>query len=147
MTTFLEVASNKRFRFFGNVTLGSVDEQKHSIHCIQNTDSNNNNNDINNTNGNTNNNINQIKESAENIITINDLKKAYNIIILAYGASSDSQLNIEGENLKGVLSARNFVNWYNGHPHYQYVGEQLDMGRIKDVVIIGQGNVALDCAR
>jgi NADPH-dependent glutamate synthase beta subunit-like oxidoreductase len=53
-------------------------------------------------------------------------------------------LNIPGEDLNGVLSARSFVNWYNAHPEYTELAPPLNCN---DVVVIGQGNVALDCAR
>jgi NADPH-dependent glutamate synthase beta subunit-like oxidoreductase len=46
-----------------------------------------------------------------------------------------------------VFSAREFVNWYNGHPDYATLGEKIRLDQVKNVVIIGQGNVGLDCAR
>ncbi len=49
------------------------------------------------------------------------------------------------QNLAGVLSAREFVWWYNGHP--EYANLQLDLSRIQSVAICGLGNVAVDCAR
>jgi adrenodoxin-NADP+ reductase len=58
---------------------------------------------------------------------------------------SDRRLNIPGENLHNVLSARAFVNWYNGHPEFVSVNPGLDT--VEDVVVIGNGNVAIDCAR
>ena len=78
-------------------------------------------------------------------VSMEELKKAYDIIVLAYGASSDASLNIPGEDLSGVMSARNFVNWYNGHP--LHAKDHIDLSCIKRVVIVGQGNVAIDCAR
>ena len=49
------------------------------------------------------------------------------------------------QNLAGVLSAREFVWWYNGHPDYAKL--QLDLSQISSVAICGLGNVAVDCAR
>jgi adrenodoxin-NADP+ reductase len=77
-------------------------------------------------------------------ISVSDLQKHYNAVVLAYGAASDKYLNIEGERLRNVCSARAFVNWYNGHPDFTTFHPNLDS---EDVVVIGQGNVALDCAR
>lgn len=71
----------------------------------------------------------------------------YSAIIFATGAEGNRNLNIPGENLKGVYSARDFVNWYNGHPDSAQLEKELDLQKIKNVIIIGQGNVALDCAR
>lgn len=81
-------------------------------------------------------------------IPLEELRRVYDAVVLAYGASSDHDLRIPGENLDGVLSARSFVNWYNGHPEFKSLHEQtLNLKNVKHVVIVGQGNVALDCAR
>jgi len=80
-------------------------------------------------------------------VTLNTLQQNYSAIILAYGASSDKKLHLPGEDSPGVLSARSFVNWYNGHPDFQYIGDQIDWSSIQTVLVIGQGNVAIDCAR
>ena len=47
--------------------------------------------------------------------------------------------------MSGVLSAREFVWWYNGHPEYADIN--MDLSKIKSVAICGLGNVAVDCAR
>ncbi len=75
--------------------------------------------------------------------------KTYSGVILAHGADSDNQLDIPGSNLQGVESARHFVNWYNGHPDYVGISddETFNLSKVQDVVVVGQGNVALDCAR
>ena len=49
------------------------------------------------------------------------------------------------QNLSGVLSAREFVWWYNGHP--EYADSNIDLSSITSVAICGLGNVAVDCAR
>ena len=49
------------------------------------------------------------------------------------------------QTLAGVLSAREFVWWYNGHPDHKHLA--LDLSRVKSVAICGLGNVAVDCAR
>ena len=49
------------------------------------------------------------------------------------------------QNMSGVLSAREFVWWYNGHP--EYADLNMDLSSIKSVAICGLGNVAIDCAR
>ena len=83
------------------------------------------------------------------------LQSLYDVLILAYGAAQDRRLGIPGEELEGVLGARAFVNWYNGHPDYAtddaltgLLRGLLTEGRGPvDAVVLGQGNVALDCAR
>lgn len=77
-------------------------------------------------------------------ITIHQLRKYYDALIFAYGAETDRELGIVGEDLDGSYTATEFVAWYNGHPAYQ--DRQFDLSS-EDAVIIGQGNVALDVAR
>ena len=80
-------------------------------------------------------------------ISVSELRKMYSAVILAYGAEGHRTLGIPGEDLKGIVQARSFVNWYNGHPDFAHLGSTFHLDKVKDVVIIGQGNVALDCAR
>ena len=77
-------------------------------------------------------------------MTLAELKDSYHAVVFCYGASQDSLLNISGENLRNVISARRFVGWYNGIPQDKDLDVSLDCDT---AVIIGQGNVALDCAR
>ncbi|XP_042913087.1 NADPH:adrenodoxin oxidoreductase, mitochondrial isoform X2 [Parasteatoda tepidariorum] len=77
-------------------------------------------------------------------ITIEELSKAYHGIVLAYGADSERQLNIPGEDSKNVLSSNEFVAWYNGHPNFVNLNLNLDC---ENAVVIGHGNVAIDVAR
>ena len=79
--------------------------------------------------------------------SVDDLLKSYNAVVLAHGAVSDTPVGCPGEDLDGVLSARAVVNWYNGHPDFAHLGTAMDLPNVSDVVIIGQGNVAIDCAR
>jgi adrenodoxin-NADP+ reductase len=72
------------------------------------------------------------------------LKKYYHAVIFAYGASNTRKLGIPGEELQGVHSAANFVGWYNGLPSHRGYAFNL---KGKNVVVIGNGNVALDVAR
>ena len=74
-----------------------------------------------------------------------DLRKQYDAILFAYGASKDRELGVPGEYLQGVYSARAFVGWYNGLPEYASLLPELQSG--DTAVIVGQGNVALDIAR
>ncbi|KAH9300849.1 hypothetical protein KI387_012432 [Taxus chinensis] len=78
-------------------------------------------------------------------ISLSELRKLYHVVVLAYGAESDRELGIPGENLDGILSAREFVWWYNGHPDCTNLS--VDLQSTDTAVVIGQGNVALDVAR
>lgn len=63
----------------------------------------------------------------------------------AYGADRDRSLNIPNETDHNVLSARDFVAWYNGLPGTKNLRPNLS--EHKSVAIVGQGNVAVDVAR
>ncbi|CEM38011.1 unnamed protein product [Vitrella brassicaformis CCMP3155] len=78
-------------------------------------------------------------------VGINQLREWYHVVVLAYGCQKDKMLGLDGEDLEGVLSARRFVFWYNGHPEAFSV--QPDLTSSEEAVVIGHGNVALDCAR
>lgn len=41
--------------------------------------------------------------------------------------------------------AREIVYWYNNHPEFE--NYQLDLTNVRDVTIVGNGNVAVDIAR
>ncbi|OQR83777.1 NADPH:adrenodoxin oxidoreductase [Achlya hypogyna] len=77
-------------------------------------------------------------------VSVPELQEHYNAVVLASGATDDRKLNVPGENLTGVMAARSFVNWYNGHPAFRDLDVPLDSDT---AVVIGQGNVAVDCAR
>jgi adrenodoxin-NADP+ reductase len=78
-------------------------------------------------------------------VALKDMKPHYDAMLFSYGASEDKKLEIPGENLPGVYSAREFVGWYNGLPQFQGLKPQLQAG--EEAVIVGHGNVALDVAR
>ena len=90
-------------------------------------------------------------------ISLNELREMYDIVVLSYGCESDRPFDfIKNSKLKGILSAREFVSWYNGHVDFEWVGplvKEALMGTDGDgsiennVVVVGHGNVALDCAR
>lgn len=72
------------------------------------------------------------------------------IVIFSYGCQSDKKLNIPGEQTtKGVFTSREFVNWYNGHFDYS-LSEKFNnfpWSKVRNIGIIGNGNVALDLTR
>ena len=77
-------------------------------------------------------------------VSIDDLQSLYDAVILAIGAPHDRKLGIEGEDLPGVVGSAEFVGWYNGHPDFADLAPAL-VGT--HAAVIGNGNVALDCAR
>ncbi|GAA5872487.1 hypothetical protein JCM16303_004535 [Sporobolomyces ruberrimus] len=128
---FEETARDPRFRYFGNVqvcgTSPSTASSSSSSTVVPNLS----------------------PSSLAVQIPLSSLQSHYDAVLLTYGASLDRPLGIPGEfSLSNVLSARSFVNWYNGHPyHSSLLAPLLDLSKIEHVSIIGQGNVALDVAR
>lgn len=79
-----------------------------------------------------------------NHLTHEELAARYHAVLYTVGAASDKALGVPGDDLPGSVSATDFVAWYNGHPDKQHLQPPLDSER---VVLVGNGNVALDCAR
>jgi ferredoxin--NADP+ reductase len=77
-------------------------------------------------------------------VSADELLGFYDAVILAIGAPHDRKLGIPGEELAGVVGSAEFVGWYNGHPDFAGLAPPLYGTH---AAIIGNGNVALDCAR
>ncbi|MFF8657316.1 FAD-dependent oxidoreductase [Streptomyces huasconensis] len=77
-------------------------------------------------------------------VTPEEIAAHHDAVIYAVGASADRRLSIPGEELPGSLSASAFVAWYNAHPDAAPDAVDLSAER---VVVVGNGNVALDVAR
>lgn len=77
-------------------------------------------------------------------VAMRDLVEKYDAVIIATGSSLGRKLGIPGEDLKGSLSAADFVPWYNAHPDFADLDVPLDTDT---AVVIGAGNVAMDVAR
>lgn len=73
-----------------------------------------------------------------------ELLEHHHAVLYAVGAPDDRRLAIQGVDLPGVVTATEVVAWYNGHPDQAGMAVPLDHER---VVIVGNGNVALDVAR
>ena len=69
-------------------------------------------------------------------ILLEDLKKNYNVIVLAFGANVSNKMNIEGEEKEFVYGGNELLE-YKNMPDFTN----------KKVVIIGGGNVAMDASR
>ncbi len=65
-------------------------------------------------------------------------KEGYGAVFVGVGAHKSQKLKVEGEDLKGVIHALDFLWSIN-------LGEKVEIG--KDVAVIGGGNVAVDAAR
>jgi len=77
-------------------------------------------------------------------VSIEELREIYDVVVIAIGSEIDNKLEINGSNLKGVYGSAEFVGWYNGHPDYVNLEPNLNT---ENVVVIGNGNVAIDIVR
>ncbi|WP_182379240.1 FAD-dependent oxidoreductase [Nocardioides sp. WS12] len=73
-----------------------------------------------------------------------DLATRYHAVVYANGADADKCLGIPGEDMPGSHSAGELVGWYNGHPDFAELRFDFSNER---VVVLGNGNVAVDIAR
>lgn len=71
--------------------------------------------------------------------TLLDLREeGFAAVFLGPGAHRSRKLGVEGEELEGVVHGVDYLRRVN-------IGEKLNLG--KNVVVVGGGNVAIDCAR
>ncbi|GGW98978.1 ferredoxin--NADP(+) reductase [Streptomyces malachitofuscus] len=77
-------------------------------------------------------------------ITAEELAAHHDAVVYAVGAATDRRLGIPGEDRPGCVSATTFVAWYNAHP--EVAPDAVDLSAER-VVVVGNGNVALDVAR
>ena len=73
-----------------------------------------------------------------------DLLEYFNAVIYCVGARSDRRLGIAREYLPGSHGASDFVGWYNASPDQRNLTFDFSGER---VVVVGNGNVAMDVAR
>ncbi len=71
-------------------------------------------------------------------ITFLDIKNSFDAVFIGVGARKGVNLNIDGEDLKGVIDGIRFLRMVN-------MGEKIELGNV--VAVIGGGNTAIDCAR
>lgn len=77
-------------------------------------------------------------------VTHAELLEHHHAVLYAVGAPDDRRLDIDGMALPGAGTATETVAWINGHPDFAQL--PVDLGHER-VVVIGNGNVALDVAR
>ena len=75
-------------------------------------------------------------------VSLDELRRSYDAVVVATGMHSDTRLAVPGGDLANVHGAGRITRLLNTHP------DEADAPRLgADVVIIGQGNVAMDVAR
>ncbi|KAJ9125633.1 hypothetical protein QFC22_000595 [Naganishia vaughanmartiniae] len=122
------LAADPRFRFFGNVSIGTTTSPTTSTTRAY---------------------------TYPNAIHVplSDLVPYYTTVLFTYGSSLSNPLSrtehssSSASPLSNVIPALAFVSWYNGHPAYAHLTDQLDLSGINEATVIGHGNVAIDVAR
>ncbi|NCC86458.1 MAG: glutamate synthase [Clostridia bacterium] len=71
--------------------------------------------------------------------TIKELRNNFDSVYISIGAQADKFVGIEGEDSRGVISAVEFLRGIGDDIFPDFTG--------KKVIVIGGGNVAMDCAR
>ncbi|MBD5082960.1 MAG: NADPH-dependent glutamate synthase [Clostridiales bacterium] len=79
-------------------------------------------------------------------ISIDDIFASYDAVFIGSGAGLPRFMGIEGENLKGVYSANEFLTRINLMKAYEE-DSRTPVQRGKKVAVVGGGNVAMDAAR
>ncbi len=70
---------------------------------------------------------------------MDQIRKDYDAVYVAIGAHTDKKLDLEGENSKNVISAVDMLRKIGDNDYPDFTG--------KRVIVVGGGNVAMDCAR
>jgi len=82
------------------------------------------------------------------ILTIDDLwQMGYDAIFIGIGAGLPSFMNIPGENLKGVITANEYLTRVNLMKAYNFPKYKTPFLKGRKITVIGGGNVAMDSAR
>lgn len=78
-----------------------------------------------------------------NDVSLEELQRAFDVVVLATGVGTDRELGIAGEESARLYRAGRVTRLFNGYPDECRDGFELG----SRVVIIGNGNVALDIVR
>ncbi|MFP4621655.1 MAG: NADPH-dependent glutamate synthase [Bacteroidales bacterium] len=80
-------------------------------------------------------------------ITVDELQEHYDAVFIGVGAGLPTFMKIEGENLGNVFSANEYLTRINLMKAYKFPEYDTPKPLGNKVVVVGGGNVAMDCAR
>ncbi len=81
------------------------------------------------------------------IYTLDELLENFDAVYLGVGAGLPKFMGIEGENLCNIFSANEYLTRINLMKAYRFPEYDTPLPKGNHVVVIGGGNVAMDCAR
>ena len=79
--------------------------------------------------------------------TIDELLERFDYVYVASGAGLPVFMHIPGENLNNIFSANEFLTRINLMKAYRFPEYDTPTPKGNNVVVVGGGNVAMDCAR
>lgn len=82
-----------------------------------------------------------------NILTVDELLEHFDAVYIGVGAGLPWFMNLEGESLGNVFSANEYLTRMNLMKAYKFPEYDTPMPKGNNIVVIGGGNVAMDCAR
>lgn len=78
-------------------------------------------------------------EVGQGELSIDNLRKEFDAVYLSIGAHQAKNMGIDGEDSEGVLSAVDYLGRLGDDENIDFTG--------KKILVVGGGNVAMDCAR
>ncbi len=78
-------------------------------------------------------------------ISVNDLLREFQVIVLAGGSTIPRNLDIPGRDLKGVYFAMEFLTQQNKRIGNKIFTEENILAKAKNVIVIGGGDTGSDC--
>lgn len=81
------------------------------------------------------------------ILTLDELREEFDAIYVGVGAGLPRFMNLDGENLCNVVSANEYLTRINLMKAYKFPDFDTPLPKGEKVVVVGGGNVAMDCAR
>ncbi len=81
------------------------------------------------------------------LITVDELLENFQAVFIGVGAGLPWFMGLEGENLINIFSSNEYLTRMNLMRAYKFPEYDTPMPKANKVVVIGGGNVAMDCAR
>ncbi|MCF8234567.1 MAG: NADPH-dependent glutamate synthase [Bacteroidales bacterium] len=82
-----------------------------------------------------------------NVLTIDELLEHFDSVFIGVGAGLPTFMGLEGESLGNLFSANEYLTRMNLMKAYKFPEYDTPMPKANNVVVVGGGNVAMDCAR